>query len=96
MIWHQKDDAMDVVGHDHERVDVHTGIGGWDFVPDLLNCCTGRRSMHFAVFDSTEQMQPLLDAPPPVHAYAPGSWGPPEAEQLTAEYGGWHGPWLAS
>ena len=21
-------------------------------------------------------MQPLLDAPPPVHAYAPGSWGP--------------------
>ena len=25
-------------------------------------------------------MQPLLDAPPPVHPYAPGSWGPEEAD----------------
>jgi len=41
-------------------------------------------------------MQPLLDAPPPVHAYQPGTWGPSEAEGLTAEYGGWHGPWVAS
>ena len=41
-------------------------------------------------------MQPLLDAPPPVHTYAPGSWGPAEAERLTAEYGGWHSPWVAS
>jgi glucose-6-phosphate 1-dehydrogenase len=39
-------------------------------------------------------MQPLLDAPPPVHAYAPGSWGPAQAEELTAAFGGWHGPWV--
>ena len=25
-----------------------------------------------------------------------GSWGPPEADRLTAEYGGWHSPWVAS
>jgi glucose-6-phosphate 1-dehydrogenase len=41
-------------------------------------------------------MQPLLDSPPPVHAYQPGSWGPAEADALTAEYGGWHSPWVAS
>jgi glucose-6-phosphate 1-dehydrogenase len=40
-------------------------------------------------------MQPLIDNPPPVHSYKPGSWGPEEAEKLVAGYG-WHGPWLAS
>src|SRR3954464_10771390 len=40
-------------------------------------------------------MQPLLDNPPPVHPYAPGSWGPAEADELVAGYG-WHAPWLAS
>ena len=41
-------------------------------------------------------MQPLLDAPPEVHPYAPGSWGPEAAEQLVAGHGRWHGPWIAS
>jgi glucose-6-phosphate 1-dehydrogenase len=38
-------------------------------------------------------MQPLLDAPPPVHPYAPGSWGPAEADALVAGSGRWHEPW---
>ena len=37
-------------------------------------------SMRFTRQDGVEEtwriMQPLLDAPPPVHPYAPGSWGP--------------------
>ena len=37
-------------------------------------------------------MQPLLDAPPAVHAYAPGSWGPKAADELVAGFGRWHGP----
>ena len=41
-------------------------------------------------------MQPLLDAPPPVHPYAQGSWGPPEADRLLAGHGRWHEPWMAS
>jgi glucose-6-phosphate 1-dehydrogenase len=40
-------------------------------------------------------MQPLLDSPPPVHPYKPGSWGPAQAEKLVAGYG-WHAPWIAS
>jgi glucose-6-phosphate 1-dehydrogenase len=38
-------------------------------------------------------MQPLLDNPPPVHPYMPGSWGPGAADQLVADYGGWREPW---
>jgi len=38
-------------------------------------------------------MQPLLDNPPPVHAYHPDSWGPAEADQLVSASGGWHEPW---
>jgi glucose-6-phosphate 1-dehydrogenase len=41
-------------------------------------------------------MQPLVDAPPPVHPYAPGSWGPPVADHLVAGHGRWHAPWVAS
>lgn len=39
-------------------------------------------------------MQPLLDAPSPVHPYAPGSWGPAEADALVADHGGWRDPWV--
>ena len=41
-----------------------------------------------------QEMQPLLDAPPPVEPYAPGSWGPPGADRLLAGHGRWHEPWL--
>ena len=37
-------------------------------------------------------VEPVLGAETPVHEYEPGSWGPPEAEALTAEIGGWHCP----
>ena len=39
-------------------------------------------------------MQPLLDNPPPVQPYAPGTWGPEAAEALVAGHGKWHDPWL--
>jgi glucose-6-phosphate 1-dehydrogenase len=55
-----------------------------------------RFTQQSAVEETWRIMQPLLDAPPPVHAYAPGSWGPDAAEKLVAGHGGWHGPWLAS
>jgi glucose-6-phosphate 1-dehydrogenase len=47
--------------------------------------------------DGVEQtwriMQPLIDHPPPVHAYAPGSWGPEAATGLVAGHGRWQEPW---
>jgi glucose-6-phosphate 1-dehydrogenase len=57
-------------------------------------------STRFTRQDGVEEtwriMQPLLDAPPDVQAYKPGSWGPAAAESLVAGCGGWHGPWAAS
>jgi glucose-6-phosphate 1-dehydrogenase len=41
-------------------------------------------------------MQPLLDAPPPVHPYEKGTWGPEEAGRLLAGQGRWHDPWVGS
>jgi glucose-6-phosphate 1-dehydrogenase len=67
----------------------------------LLNAAmlgiAGRFTRQDGVEETWRIMQPLIDAPPPVHAYAPGSWGPeaPTAA-LVAGHGRWHEPWVAS
>ncbi len=49
------------------------------------------------VEESWRIMQALLDAPPPVHSFAPGSWAPLKAaDQLVADHGRWHGPWVTA
>jgi glucose-6-phosphate 1-dehydrogenase len=64
----------------------------------LLRAAIVGDSTHFTRQDSVEAswriVQPLLDAPPAVLPYAPGSWGPAQADKLVASFGGWHGPWL--
>jgi glucose-6-phosphate 1-dehydrogenase len=66
----------------------------------LLQAAMAGDSMRFTRQDGVEEtwriMQPLLDSPPPVHVYAPGSWGPKEADKLVAGHGGWHQPWIDS
>jgi glucose-6-phosphate 1-dehydrogenase len=37
-------------------------------------------------------VQPLLDSPPPLEEYELGTWGPPAADELSADYGGWREP----
>jgi glucose-6-phosphate 1-dehydrogenase len=65
----------------------------------LLHAAMVGDSTRFTRQDGVEEawriLQPLLDSPSPVHAYAKGSWGPAEADRLVAGYGGWHGPWVA-
>jgi glucose-6-phosphate 1-dehydrogenase len=66
----------------------------------LLHAAMVGDSKRFTRQDSVEEawrvMQPLLDAPPQVHAYEKGSWGPAAADELVSAYGGWHGPWVVS
>ena len=49
--------------------------------------------------DSVEEtwriVQPLLDSPPSVVPYAPGSMGPAEADALLRGHPGWRTPWLS-
>jgi glucose-6-phosphate 1-dehydrogenase len=66
----------------------------------LLHAAMVGQSTRFTRQDGVEEtwriMQPLLDDPPPVHPYAPGSWGPEAADALVAGHGRWHGPWIAA
>jgi glucose-6-phosphate 1-dehydrogenase len=67
----------------------------------LLNAALVGETTRFTRQDGVEEawriMQPLLDAPPPVIEYEPGSWGPTEAAaRLLAGHGRWHDPWVAS
>ena len=66
----------------------------------LLLAAINGDSTRFTRQDGVEEawrvMQPLLDAPPPVHPYAPGSWGPAAADALLGEGEHWHAPWVAS
>jgi glucose-6-phosphate 1-dehydrogenase len=64
----------------------------------LLHAALRGDSTRFSRQDGIEEtwrvMQPLLDAPPPVHPYVAGTWGPSAGNDITAGLGGWRGPWL--
>jgi glucose-6-phosphate 1-dehydrogenase len=66
----------------------------------LLSAALAGDSSHFTRQDGVEEcwrvVAPLLERPPKAIVYPQGSWGPPEAEQLTNGFGGWHAPWLSS
>jgi glucose-6-phosphate 1-dehydrogenase len=66
----------------------------------LLHAAMAGQSTRFTRQDGVEEtwriMQPLLDAPPPVHPYPQGSWGPSAADDIVAGHGRWHTPWGAS
>ncbi len=65
----------------------------------LLEAAMAGRSVRFARQDGVEEawrvFGPLIETPPPVLPYAPGSWGPEAAEALAAPHGGWRSPWTA-
>ncbi len=64
----------------------------------LLQAALAGDASHFTRQDNVEEcwriVQPLLDSPPKVIAYAQGSWGPAEADRLTDGFGDWRGLWL--
>ena len=44
------------------------------------------------VDESWRIVNDVLGTDAPLHAYAPGSWGPAEAANLAADVGGWEDP----
>jgi glucose-6-phosphate 1-dehydrogenase len=73
------------------------GEGATPYEVLLLAAMRGN-TVRFTRQDTVEEewrvMQPLLDAPPPVETYAPGSWGP-DTTKLLGAHGPWRGPWAA-
>jgi len=49
-----------------------------------------------AVEEAWRVVDPVVGNVTPVREYEPGTWGPPEAERITAELGGWHNPAAAA
>jgi glucose-6-phosphate 1-dehydrogenase len=41
-------------------------------------------------------VDPVIKQPPPLHLYEPGTWGPPDADRLVANIGGWRAPSLGA
>ncbi len=64
----------------------------------LLEAAMRGDATRFTRQDGVEEawriMMPLLDSPPPVHPYKPGTWGPEAAEAVVAGHGRWHEPWI--
>jgi glucose-6-phosphate 1-dehydrogenase len=65
----------------------------------LLHAALLGDSTRFTRQDGVEEtwrvFQPLLDSPPPVQPYAPGTWGPDAANGLLEGFGTWHEPWVS-
>jgi glucose-6-phosphate 1-dehydrogenase len=65
----------------------------------LLHAALVGETTRFTRQDGIEEtwriMQPLLDSPPALHVYEPGSWGPEAANELVAGHGRWRDPWIA-
>lgn len=61
---------------------------------ELLEDAMAGNQRRFARQDYVEEswriLDPVLKHENPVYLYEPGSWGPPEADALTADYEGWY------
>jgi glucose-6-phosphate 1-dehydrogenase len=61
----------------------------------LADVLSGDRALFpswWAIEETWRIVQPLLDAPPPLETYRPGTWGPDGAEAMTRSHGGWRSP----
>jgi glucose-6-phosphate 1-dehydrogenase len=74
----------------------HVDDGEMDAYERLLGDAMQGDATLFSRQDSVEAawaiVEPILTGTTPVHEYAPGTWGPPDAARLTADIGGWHAP----
>ncbi|HEY2537531.1 MAG TPA: glucose-6-phosphate dehydrogenase [Solirubrobacteraceae bacterium] len=63
---------------------------------DAMNGDATRFTRQDGIEEAWRIFQPLLETPPPVQSYAPGSWGPSAADRLVNGYGAWREPWVPS
>jgi glucose-6-phosphate 1-dehydrogenase len=74
----------------------HAGPGEMDAYERVLGDAMDGDATLFAREDYVEEawriVDPVLKAPPPVHEYEPGTWGPREVETAIVPPGGWQNP----
>jgi len=66
----------------------------------LLHAAMIGNSTRFTRQDNIEETWricgPLLEKPPRILPYKPGTWGPKAADRLVKDFGGWRDPWTGS
>ena len=88
------------VGDQQELVLVEEQAGDRMPYERLLSDAMSGNDALFAHEDAVEAawavVEPVLTAPPRALVYPRGTWGPPQADRLAADLGGWHNPDAAS
>lgn len=84
---------LSVVDEGRETVETGPRIGDYE---RLLGDAMAGDATLFARQDVVEAawaiVDPIIQGTSPVYPYSPGTWGPPEAERLVADIGGWNTP----
>jgi glucose-6-phosphate 1-dehydrogenase len=85
-----------MVGEQMEMIAVHQEPSELEAYERLIGDAMDGDNGLFARVDEVEStwrlVDPVLNANTPVYDYAPGSWGPAEADQLIEKYGVWYDP----
>ena len=85
-----------MVGEDVELFvsdEKHDGMGAYErLIGDAMHGDISQFDREDGVEAAWRIVDPVLSEHTPVHEYAPGSWGPAEADKLVDAYGGWHKP----
>lgn len=77
---------------DYERVFGERQEAYERLLDDAVAGLAGRFAREDQVEEAWRVVDPVLRRMGPVHPYAPGSWGPAEADRLVGRSGGWHDP----
>ena len=75
-----------------EHADPHEAGAYEELLWDAMRGETARFARQDYVEEAWRIVDPVLGNVTPAHEYAPGTWGPAEAEALTAPDGGWLNP----
>ena len=90
------DEGETMAGQAIELTVATMDAGGMDAYERLLHDAMKGDATLFAREDSVEQawriVEPVLGSATPVIQYEPNTWGPAEAQQITAGHGPWHDP----
>jgi len=85
-----------MVGEDVELFvsdEKHDGMGAYErLIGDAMRGDISQFDRKDGVEAAWRIVDEVLSEHTPVHEYAPGSWGPAEADKLVEAYGGWHKP----
>jgi glucose-6-phosphate 1-dehydrogenase len=94
------DESEAMKGRDAELMVTEDQSKSMDAYERLLHDAMKGDATLFAREDSVEQawriVDPVLNATTPVIQYEPNTWGPQEAQRLTAGYSPWHDPKVTS